>query len=601
MQKKCIENKDVFNKSFIESIQFMVKDIDQELKSETKNSSELILIEEKYLKLSKETNEKLEIKITDHLKAKIKKEKEEKDKRNQEKYLEEIQKYKTKYIEVKKFLEHLIKDKLESKKNTINSLANKQLNEKIDDFELTIKSHINDVDSYVSKTFEKNMSIVVADQKEAELDKIFANLSENLDRYIRIGRDYENKLANLITAIQNIEKSKEKEQNLKLAEEKKKAEQAKQETIRLEQEKQHQEEALRIANTKKQEEEAATAAKKASEISEKLETVKNVNVNDKNGINALTLSEFDSNRIFFDKIRNEVETTLGEQSLKMYKFELQKAINFPLNSLLDDKTNEENVRNFNDKIRTFIRLLSGQTCAITSTLVVNPTRHPCAIDFCLVYLAKQIVEKAAETVSSRPETSFQYAQLIKDVFKQNSQFETILIGQMQEKCPFTVPFYKPRLQNQNENEYFESLGYKLVNGKVEDEILYYKRMNGILHLYFTLLMNTSNINKNNYQQTTNHFTNGYKKAWQWLSDVLNMTPRPDITAEMLAIFFKCCGFQMQRIYGKQFLKLTNVCLNDFFPLIRSIPAGKQSGASIGRLQTVFDDFKRNNQFSEWKN
>ncbi len=72
MQKKCIENKDVFNKSFIESIQFMVKDIDQELKSETKNSSELILIEEKYLKLSKETNEKLEIKISDHLKAKIK-------------------------------------------------------------------------------------------------------------------------------------------------------------------------------------------------------------------------------------------------------------------------------------------------------------------------------------------------------------------------------------------------------------------------------------------------------------------------------------------------------------------------------------------------
>ena len=44
-----MENKDVFNKSFIESIQFMVKDIDQELKSETKNSSELILIEEKYL------------------------------------------------------------------------------------------------------------------------------------------------------------------------------------------------------------------------------------------------------------------------------------------------------------------------------------------------------------------------------------------------------------------------------------------------------------------------------------------------------------------------------------------------------------------------
>jgi len=455
MKQKCTEKKDVFNKSFIENIQSIIKDIDQELKSETKNSSDLLQLEEKCSILSKETSEKIDTKISDHLKAKAKKEKEEKDKRNQEKYLQEIQKYITKYIEVKKFLEHLTKDKLESKRNVLKILDNKQLNEQIDEFELNVKSHLNDVDSYVNKIFEKNLSIVVADQKEAELDKIFASLNENLARFIKIGHDYENKQAKLVSEIENLEKSKEKE-NLKLAEEKKRAEQAKQETNRLEQEKRQQEEALRIANIKKQEEEtAAAAAKKASEVNEKIETVKNVNENDKNGINAFTLTEFESIRIFYDKIRNEVETVLSEKSLKMYKFELQKAINFPLNSLLDDKTNEDNVRNFDEKIRTFIRLFNGQTCAITSTLVVNPTRHPSAIDFCLVYLAKQLVEKAAETVSSRPETSFQYAQLIKNVFKEKSQFETILMGQLQEKCPFVVPFYKPRLQNQNENEYFE--------------------------------------------------------------------------------------------------------------------------------------------------
>lgn len=138
-----------------------------------------------------------------------------------------------------------------------------------------------------------------------------------------------------------------------------------------------------------------------------------------------------------------------------------------------------------------------------------------------------------------------------------------------------------------------------MNGKLEDDILYFKRMNGVLHLYFTLLVNTSNFkNASQISTSTNHFSNGYKKAWQWLSDVLNLTPRPDMTAEMLAIFFKCCGYQLQIIYGKQFLKLISVCSDDFFQLIKSIP--KQSGASIGRLQTVFDDYKRHRQFAEWK-
>jgi hypothetical protein len=62
--------------------------------------------------------------------------------------------------------------------------------------------------------------------------------------------------------------------------------------------------------------------------------------------------------------------------MKTYKFDLQKAINFPLNSLLNDETNSENKRNFHDKIKTLVRLLAGQTCVITSTLTVNPTKHP---------------------------------------------------------------------------------------------------------------------------------------------------------------------------------------------------------------------------------
>ena len=139
--------------------------------------------------------------------------------------------------------------------------------------------------------------------------------------------------------------------------------------------------------------------------------------------------------------------------------------------------------------------------------------------------------------------------------------------------------------------YFRYMGYKVTNGKIEDDIHYFKRMSGVLHLYFTLLMSLTNRNSS---------TDGAKRAWNWLADTLNMTPRPEITAEMLTVFFKCCGYQMQRIYGGQFVKLVKICIDDFMQLIKSIPNEKQSAASVGRLQSIFDQFLKSRQFPEWK-
>ena len=116
-------------------------------------------------------------------------------------------------------------------------------------------------------------------------------------------------------------------------------------------------------------------------------------------------------------------------------------------------------------------------------------------------------------------------------------------------------------------------------------------MSGVLHLYFTLLMS--------YDQLPASFE-GPKRAWQWIVDVLNMTPRPNITAEMLAVFFKCCGYKMQRVFGAQFGKLVKVCAEDFLQLIKSIPDEKQSGASVGRLETILEDYFKNRRFNEWK-
>jgi DNA-binding helix-hairpin-helix protein with protein kinase domain len=179
--------------------------------------------------------------------------------------------------------------------------------------------------------------------------------------------------------------------------------------------------------------EQETANKLAQQKELKKQQVQNVNDNDKNGINSSTFASYEQTKLNFERIRKEVEDCFNITSQKLYKFDLQKAINFPLNSLLEDNTSEDNRKLYAEKKETLLKLLSGQSCAITTTLTVNTGKHPRAVDFCLVYLARKLVEKGEETVASRPETSFQYVQVVIEVFKKVKNFEPILMGQFQEK------------------------------------------------------------------------------------------------------------------------------------------------------------------------
>ena len=110
---------------------------------------------------------------------------------------------------------------------------------------------------------------------------------------------------------------------------------------------------------------AATAAKAAAAAAAAQAAENDPEQNDKLGLNSLTLEAFERRRVALKEAHAETEAAFAQPAaMKMYKFDLQKAINFPLNSLLDDKSNEDNVRNFNDKIKTLVRLLSKEDTRI---------------------------------------------------------------------------------------------------------------------------------------------------------------------------------------------------------------------------------------------
>jgi hypothetical protein len=437
LKHKCDthEHKEEFDMNFHENLTKSLEKIEQfKLKSSLEETN-VKQMEDDFLTTTKAYEQKL-IDINSKIKARqLELEKAEKTKKL---FQNEVKAFETKFDDLAKCLMQLIAN-LGSKTQEIKSFPNpNELLYQAKNLFDSIESNVKEIHSIIDINFKKTF------ENDKLFDKVLNDLSQNLSKYTKNKEDFKLKLdalnqsANEALDFQRKEMLKQKE----LADAAKKL--------------QDEQKAAALRQKQKEEDEKEAARKvEESKKAVRKQIVQNIYDSDKNGINQLTQKNYQALCENFIKIRAEAETALSASAFKAHKFDLQKAINFPLNSLLEDNTNEENRRNFNDKIKTLLRLLNGQTCDITTSLRVAPSKHPKSIDFCLVYLARKLVEKGEETVATRPETAFQYVQLILQVVKQVKDFEPILMAQFHEKCPLTVPYYKPRLPEQTDDQYYE--------------------------------------------------------------------------------------------------------------------------------------------------
>jgi hypothetical protein len=75
----------------------------------------------------------------------------------------------------------------------------------------------------------------------------------------------------------------------------------------------------------KQKEEMETKMKlKQAQVAQQLESIKTVDENNKMGISASTLEEYERNQRVFATLRSESDQALSAPNLKMFKFDLQK-------------------------------------------------------------------------------------------------------------------------------------------------------------------------------------------------------------------------------------------------------------------------------------
>ncbi|XP_044746140.1 nucleoporin Gle1 [Coccinella septempunctata] len=279
---------------------------------------------------------------------------------------------------------------------------------------------------------------------------------------------------------------------------------------------------------------------------------------------------------FHQKYVNSFKDFLNLEEFKQFRFDCKKAVNLSVNTI-----SAVSSQHLHDKYVKLSNLLSGKNTVIGDFQIIA-SKHPKGISYCIDLLAKKFVLQGDLMVSCNPESAFAFATIIISIWNESPDFGKILLAYFFKDCVYLIPFYPPRIINQTDQEYYKSQGYRYTDDKVEEQDKFLKRMAGTMRLYFAILISNPKRSQSRHPYSINH-------AWTWFISVLKLKPRLDITATMLHTFFDTIGFEMQKVYGKQFSKVMKYFIEEFFPLMKKI----DSGGPVTRLDCLMQEFKEN--------
>ncbi|XP_052717759.1 mRNA export factor GLE1-like [Crassostrea angulata] len=268
-----------------------------------------------------------------------------------------------------------------------------------------------------------------------------------------------------------------------------------------------------------------------------------------------------------------IQVLSSTSQLKKLKFDLQKAVNIPVNAI-----SAVSGAHLRDKLQRLLVLLSGQQVEIANKRV-SVNEHPAALTFCKHLIAKMVVKKGEEQVSSIFESAFPLAAVTVGILAEHPDIKDLLLAHFQLMCPYTVPYHIPRQEGQSTKDVHIVRGYKYdSDGNVEKQDKFLKRMSGIMRLYASLMVSYPP-----RRQSEHPF--GIENAWLWLSRVMNIQPLPDITATMVFDLLEVTGHALYKEYRKQFLKMLHILIREFLPKLKSV-ASSGGGGPVSRLEAL---------------
>ena len=255
---------------------------------------------------------------------------------------------------------------------------------------------------------------------------------------------------------------------------------------------------------------------------------------------------------------------------KTFKFELQKAVNTPLNSLSGVSS-----AHLQDKVDKLVSLLSGgQVSQGGKTFSVN--QHPHAKGFCMALAAKKLANQGEQIVTSDHRLAFPAATFALAIWDKFPEFGNLLVANILVRCPFLAPHHPQQTAGQSDRDYYTVLGYTYEKDVIEPHDKYLKRMSGLARLYAALSI--SHLPKTS---SSSGHPQPPSRLWSWLSSVLHLAPHTDVTATLMLDILEVAGHTMFNNYGKQFGKLLGFIKTKYFSQLEAV---KSEGGPTVRLE-----------------
>ncbi|XP_050664141.1 mRNA export factor Gle1 [Leptidea sinapis] len=265
---------------------------------------------------------------------------------------------------------------------------------------------------------------------------------------------------------------------------------------------------------------------------------------------------------FLMDYENKYKELLENSNLKKFRFDCQKAVNTPVNTL--SSVSGSHMKKTLEKLANLLR---GEKVQISDSYV-SASQHPQGINYCTALLARKIVRQGDLLVSSNSEAAFPLAAVTTVLCVEFPDFQKLLLANFHMQCPYLVPMFLPQREGQTDKEFYLSRGYTYNDeGVVEKQDKFLKRMSGVFQLMCAIWI----AKPPSFIRATNPL--GIKCGWQWLASFINLKPEPEICATLLHDFFNICGFEFYKYYGKQFTKVIKLISTDYLKILQNIDEG----------------------------
>ena len=132
-----------------------------------------------------------------------------------------------------------------------------------------------------------------------------------------------------------------------------------------------------------------------------------------------------------------------------------------------------------------------------------------------------------------------------------------------------------------------NLGYKVTaGGDVEQQDKFLRRVSGFTRLYAALIISSPPPSTSTgLQSASTTHPHGIEHAWTWLGHIVNVEPRPDITATVLHEFLAVAGHALSQVYRRQFVKMVESVHGEYLPRIVAVTPSGASGP-VTRLESL---------------